>query len=130
MKLKSYLNEAKIKVSALSKQTGISYMTLNDLYKENTPLTKTSSENLYKISKALNVPMEELLSDYLIEEKLGFSIPSALTDLIKEIMKYDVDDPFGFRIEAVDNLENFSKNYCLDGILSWSQRDQILKEYS
>ena len=130
MKLKDYLSNAKITVSDLSELTGISYMTLYDLYKGNSLLTKTPSENLYKISKALNVPTEELLSDYLIEEKLGFSIPGALTDLIKEIMKYDVDDPFGFRIEAVDNLENFSKNYCLDGILTWSQRDKILEEYS
>lgn len=130
MKLKNYLHREKIKISDLSELTGISYMTLNDLYKGNTMLTKTSSENLYKISKVLKVPMEELLSDYLIEERLGFSIPGALIDLIKDIMKYDVDDPYGFRIEAVDNLENFSKNYCLDGILSWTQRDRILKEFS
>lgn len=130
MKLNNYLHKEKIKVSDLSKMTGISYMTINDLYKGYTMLTKTSSENLYRISKALKVPMEELLSDYLIEEKLGFSIPGALIDLIKEILKYDIDDPYGFRIEAIDNLENFSKNYCLDGILSWSQRDKILKEFS
>ena len=130
MKLKNYLNKEKMKVSDLSKLTGISYMTLNDLYKGNTMLTKTSSENLYRISKALKVSMEELLSDYIIEEKLGFSLPGALMDLIKEILKYGGDDPYGFRIEAVDNLESFSKNYCLDGILSWSQRDQILKEFS
>ena len=130
MKLNNYLHKEKINVSDLSKMTGISYMTINDLYKGYTMLTKTSSENLYRISKALKVPMEELLSDYLIEEKLGFSIPGALIDLIKEILKYDIDDPYGFRIEAIDNLENFSKNYCLDGILSWSQRDKILKEFS
>ena len=95
MKLNNYLHKEKIKVSDLSKMTGISYMTINDLYKGYTMLTKTSSENLYRISKALKVPMEELLSDYLIEEKLGFSIPGALIDLIKEILKYDIDDPYG-----------------------------------
>ena len=130
MKLKGYLKKAKINVSDLSRLTGISYMTLSDLCKDRTSLTKTSSENLYRISKAVNTSMEELLVDYLIEEQAGFNIPEALIDLIKEIQKYDEGDPYGFRIDAVDNLENFSKNYCLDGILSWKQRDVLLQKFA
>ena len=130
MKLKDYLKKAKMNVSELSRMTGISYMTLSDLCKGRTSLAKTSSENLYKISKAVNTPMEELLLDYYIEEQVGFRIPDALIDLIKEIQKYDKNDPYGFRIDAVDNLENFSKNYCLDGILTWKQRDVMLKKFS
>ena len=114
MKLKDYLKREKINISDLSRLTGISYMTLSDLY---------------KISKAVNVSMEELIEDYLIEEKAGFTIPGALIELIKEIQKYAVDDPYGFRIEAVDNLENFSKNYCLDGIISWEQRSELLEKF-
>lgn len=117
-----------INVSRLSKMTGISYMTLNDLYKGITPLTKTSSDNLYRISRSIHIPMEELLSDYILEEEVGFSIPSALINIIKEILSYD-DDPYGFKIDAIDNLENFSKNYCLEGILTWEQREAIIKHF-
>lgn len=130
MKLKDYLRKEKLNVSDLSKMTGISYMTLSDLCKDRTSLTKTSSENLYRISRVFNISMEELLTDYLIEERAGFRVPGALIELIKDIQKYDKDDPYGFRIEAVDNLENFSKNYCLDGILTWKQRDILLREFA
>ena len=130
MILQNYLKSKKINISDLSKLTGISYMTLSDLCKGRTGLLKTSSENLYKISKAINVAMEELIEDYVIEENAGFSVPDILMDLIKEIQKYAVDDPYGFRIEAVDNLENFSKNYCLDGIITWEQRDILLRKFA
>lgn len=130
MKLKDYLKKEKMNVSSLSKLTGISYMTLSDLCKGKTSLTKTSAENLYRISKALDISMEELLDDYLIEEKAGFPVPAALIDLIKEIRKHDIGEPYGFRIEAIDNLENFSKNYCFDGILTWEQRDELLQKFS
>ena len=130
MKLQEYLKSKKINISDLTKLTGISYMTLSDLCKGRTGLEKTSSENLYKISKAVNVSMEELIEDYLIEEKAGFTVPGALIELIKEIQKYAVDDPYGFRIEAVENLENFSKNYCLDGIISWEQRSELLEKFA
>ena len=130
MKLKGYLKKEKLNVSDLSRLTGISYMTLNDLCKGKTSLTRTSAENLYRISTALGISMEELLDDYLIEEKAGFPLPEALIDLIKEIRKYEIGEPYGFRIEAVDNLENFSKNYCLDGILTWEQREELLQKFA
>ena len=130
MKLKDYLKNEKINISELSKKTEISYMTLSDLCNGRTSLAKTSSENLYKLSKTLHVSMEELLSDYLIEEEAGFALPGALIELIKEIQKYDENDPYGFRIEAIDNLENFSKNYCFDGILTWKQRDKLMHIFS
>ena len=40
-------------------------------------------------SKAVNVSMVELIEDYLIEEKAGFSVPGALIELIKEINGQD-----------------------------------------
>ena len=126
MKLKGYMKENHIAVSELSRLTGISYMTLNDLYKEKTMLSRTSAAHLYKIAKALGVSMEDLLIDYLIEEQAGFGIPAALMDLIKEINAYRDEDPYGFRIEALDNLENFSKDYCLEGAITWDQRDKLL----
>ena len=127
MKLRDYLKKNGINVNELSSKTGISYMTLNDLYKDRTKLSKTSSAHLYKIAKALNISMEELLEDYMIEDLAGFTIPAALLDLVKEIRNYDNNDPYGFRIEAVENLENFSKDYCLEGAITWKQRDDLIR---
>ncbi len=127
MKIKEYIRQRGMNVNQLAAATGISYMTLNDLYKGRTSLSRTSSEHLYKISKALDVPMEELLDDYMIEAQAGFAIPAALIDIIKEVRSYDKNDPYGFRIEALDNLENFSKDYCLEGALTWKQRDDLIK---
>jgi len=130
MKLKDYLRQRNMNVNELSAKTGISYMTLNDIYKGKTRLSRTSSEHLYKISKVLDVSMEELIDDYMIEEQVGFSIPAALIDLIKEIRSYEKDDQYGFRIEALDNLESFSKDYCLEGAITWKQRDDLLRMFA
>lgn len=49
----------------LSKESGVPYMTVNDLINRKTSLTKCNAETVYKIAKALDTSMEELLEPYL-----------------------------------------------------------------
>jgi len=53
----------------LSKISQIPYTTLNDLFNEKTSLLKSSSETLYKLSKVLNLSMEDLIKKDIYAQK-------------------------------------------------------------
>jgi plasmid maintenance system antidote protein VapI len=57
----------------LSKNSSIPYSTVNDIYHERTSLDKCSAETVYKLSKELNISMEELLMPYL-RERISFEL--------------------------------------------------------
>lgn len=44
----------------LSKKSGIPYTTLTDLIQKRTRLEKSSAETVYKLSKAMEISMDEL----------------------------------------------------------------------
>lgn len=58
--LKDILEEKGISVYKLSKDTGISYSTLNDIVVEKTDIKNVSANTLYRIAKYLNMSMERL----------------------------------------------------------------------
>ena len=49
----------------LSKESDVPYMTINDLINKKTAITKCNAETVYKIAKALDASVEELLEPYL-----------------------------------------------------------------
>lgn len=49
----------------VAKNSGIPYMTLNDICSGKTRLDKCSADTVYKLSKELDVTMEELLAPYM-----------------------------------------------------------------
>ena len=49
----------------LSKDSDVPYMTINDLMNNKTTLTKCNAETVYKIAKALNTSVEELIEPYM-----------------------------------------------------------------
>lgn len=61
MKLEELLYKRNISALRCSQESQVPYSTLSDILKGKTPIEKTSSDTLYKLSKALNVSMEELI---------------------------------------------------------------------
>lgn len=57
----------------LSKNSGIPYTTLTDILSGRARLEKCSAETVYRLSKVLDVTMEELLSPYL-ERRISFEL--------------------------------------------------------
>lgn len=49
----------------LSKDSDVPYMTINDLINNKTTLTKCNAETVYKIAKALDTSVEELIAPYM-----------------------------------------------------------------
>jgi transcriptional regulator with XRE-family HTH domain len=63
MKLYELLLKQNISKYELSKRAQIPYTTLNDLFNEKTDLSKSSAAVAYRLAKALDVPMESLLTE-------------------------------------------------------------------
>lgn len=63
MVIESLLQKRKMTKYRLSALSGVPYATLNDICSGKTKLEKCSAETVYKLAKALDVPMELLTED-------------------------------------------------------------------
>ncbi len=71
--LNKIISEKNLSVYRLSKNSNIPYATLNDICNGKTSIEKCSAETVYKLAKALDVTMEELLAPAL-EKQLDFEL--------------------------------------------------------
>lgn len=71
MTIQNLMAEKNMTLYRLSKNSGVPYTTVNDIYSGRTRLEKCSAETVYKLSKELGVPMETLLEPYL-ERRTSF----------------------------------------------------------
>ena len=71
--LEAILKEKKMTIYQCAKLSGIPYTTLSEVVRGKTRLEKCSAETVYKLSKVLNVTMEELMVDS-IEPRTDFEI--------------------------------------------------------
>jgi len=69
MKLTSLLRERQLSVYQCAKESNVPYTTLLDIVKGKTRIEKCTAETLYKLSKTLNVAMEELLVECFRENE-------------------------------------------------------------
>jgi len=73
MDINEILKKKKMSKYALSKQSNVPYATLSDICSDKTELKKCSGETIFKIAKALNVSMEDLLENCM-EERISFEL--------------------------------------------------------
>lgn len=66
MTLNRLMKEQNISAYRLSKDSNVPYMTINDLVNKKTLITKCNAETVYRIAKALNSTVEELLESYTL----------------------------------------------------------------
>ena len=59
------MREKNLSMYRLSKNSGIPYTTVNDIFSGKTSLEKCSAETVYRLARALDVTMEELLEPYM-----------------------------------------------------------------
>ena len=65
MTLNQILTYNHISKYRLSKNSGVPYMTINDICSGKTNLAECNAKTIYRIAKELRVSMEELLEPYL-----------------------------------------------------------------
>lgn len=89
MTVHELLKNKNITLYRLSKNSGVPYTTLNDIYHGRTSLDKCSAETVYKLSRELDVSMEELLAPY-VRERISFELyKSNVCHSLKELGDID-----------------------------------------
>ncbi|HHT45480.1 MAG TPA: helix-turn-helix domain-containing protein [Fastidiosipila sp.] len=73
MMLPELLERKNMTLYQLSKISGVPYTTVNDIYHGRTSLDKCTAETVYKLSKAVDLSMEALLSPYF-QKRISFEL--------------------------------------------------------
>jgi len=76
MDIKKLLAKKNMSIYKLSKLSEVPYSTVNDICNKKTGIEKCSAEKVYKLSKALNVPMEKLLDEAIFVSQYSQHRPS------------------------------------------------------
>ena len=106
MMLEEVLCQKRLSKYRVSKNSGIPYMTLNDICKGKTRLEKCSADTVYRLSKELGLSMEALLEPYL-EARPAF-----------ELFKSNVCH----RLKALGDLDFLTETLTQDTITAYYQK--------
>lgn len=60
---------------------------------------------------------------------IDFEIPPVIQEFIKAIEEADKTKDDGLFLNNTDYIENSTKNYVIDGILTMEQRERLIKKY-
>ena len=85
MTIRETLKEKNMSVYRLAKESRIPYATVNDICSGKASLEKCSGETIYKLAKALELSMEELLTPCLLERSSFENFKSTVCHRLKEI---------------------------------------------
>ena len=122
--LEDIIKQKKISKYRLSKVSGIPYTTLTDILSGKTDIKKCSAETIYRLSKALEVSMEDILVPY-IEKCRNFELfKSSVCHDLKKLG--DVD----FIIQTLEKdeiqkyyyIECYPESFYLLGMLDYVSR--------
>jgi len=125
MTIKEILEKKKMSIYRLSKSSGVPYTTVNDICNKNIDLKKCSAETVYKLSKALDVTMEDLLNDY-IEERISFELfKSNVCHELKEKGDVDfiIDTLEGHEIQYFFEKKRYPESFYLLAMLDYLSRE-------
>jgi len=108
----------------LSKESDVPYMTINDLINNKTTLTKCNAETVYKIAKALDSNVEELLEPYMKKRPSFELFKSNVCHKLKQLGDMDFLMDLLDRDEITDyyNLEWYPECLYLLAMLDYISR--------
>lgn len=81
-------NMTKYRLSVIS---GVPHATLNDLCNGKTKIDKCSALTVYKLSKALNIPMEEIVEKCLKDSKIQEERERSYEYGLPQYLQHDLD---------------------------------------
>lgn len=84
MFIKRILKQQGISMYQLAKITHLPYMTINDICNSKVNIAECKTETIYKIAKALNVSMEEIVEPYLQNRSAFELFKSNVCHMVKE----------------------------------------------
>ena len=85
MQLTARMARQNLSIYRLAKTSGVPYATLNDICNGKAKLEKCSAETVYRLARALDVSMEELLAPYLTKRSSFELFKSSVCHRLKEM---------------------------------------------
>ncbi|MCM1160963.1 MAG: helix-turn-helix transcriptional regulator [Roseburia sp.] len=141
MNINELLKEKGMTKYRLSKISGIPHATLNDLCCGKSRIEKCSGETLYKIAKALQIPMEALIEDTMMKKNSPPDIKKLREDSyeygLPEYLQHDLD-AYKEALEHGSNLldclwgelyGSINAAEITDEIISHEQADYLRNKY-
>jgi len=99
MCIQERIKNSGMSIYKLAKLSNTPYATCNDIISGKTQLEKCSAETIYRLAKALNISMEELINPYMIKRGSFENFKSAICHRLKE--KGDLD----FLIDVLESKD-------------------------
>ncbi len=122
MNVTEIIRQKRLSKYRVAKNSGIPYMTLNDICSGKTRLDKCSADTVYKLAKVLNISMEELLEPYM-EPRPAFDLfKSSVCHRLKELG--DVDFLI-HTIESDDIMTYYKKAWYPESLYLLAMVDYI-----
>ena len=97
MSINEIINQKRLSKYRVAKNSGIPYMTLNDICNGKARIDKCSADTVYKLAKELNVSMEELLEPYMSPRPSFDLFKSNVCHRLKEL------GDIGFLIDTIES---------------------------
>ena len=89
MTIREALKEKNMTIYRLARESGLPYATVNDIYNGKAQLGKCSAETIYKIARALDVSMEDLLAPCFLKRSSFENFKSSVCHRVKELGDID-----------------------------------------
>ena len=125
MTIQEALRRKNMTIYRLAKISGVPYATVNDIVNSKTQLENCSAETLYRLSKALEVSMEELLSPYLVKRTSFENFKSSICHRVKE--QGDIDF-IVHTLESQEIREYFDRKWYPESLYLLAMLDYISRE--
>ena len=89
MNINEFMQQKSLTIYRVAKNSGIQYMTINDICNGKTKLDKCSADTVYRLAKVMNVTMEELLDPILAPRPAFDLFKSNVCHKLKELGDID-----------------------------------------
>lgn len=125
MTIRNVLREKNMSIYRLSKASGVPYATVNDICNGKVHLEKCSAETIYRLAKALDVSMEELLAPCFLSRSSFESFKSTVCHRVKEMGDIDfiMDTLESQEIRTYYDLKWYPESLYLLAMLDYISRE-------
>ena len=89
MTIQNALQQKNMSIFRLAKASEVPYATVNDICKNKVRLEKCSAETIYRLARALDVSMEELLAPCFVKRSSFKNFKSTVCHRVKELGDLD-----------------------------------------
>ena len=125
MTIPEAMRQRNMTIYRLAKESSVPYATLNDICNGKARLEKCSAETIYKLARALEVPMEELLAPCFLKRSSFENFKSTVCHRVKEMG----DIPFIIdTLERQDIRTYYNRQWYPESLYLLAMLDYISRE--